>query len=130
MDATELQVGIQELDDGVVTFGDGQPLELGAGEEVVWGCGLTATASCGWDWRGHEMEAEADGVNEVFIGEAVFRAGRGGAQPGGSRALSEAEQVCVMDGTGGHEFGVDGGEEGIGELMLDFVWRMGGIGEV
>lgn len=47
MNATELQVGIKELDDGVVTFGDGKPLELGAGEEVVWGCGLAAAASCG-----------------------------------------------------------------------------------
>ena len=47
MNATELQIGIEKLDDEVVTFGDCKPLELGAGEEVVWGCGLAATASRG-----------------------------------------------------------------------------------
>ena len=66
-----------------MSSGDRKSLELRTKEEMVRGYGLAAATTLGRDWRGHEVEAKASSVDIVFIREAIFWAGRGGAQPSG-----------------------------------------------
>ena len=67
-------MGAQEFDDCIVASGHRTPLELGAREKVVGRDGLTAMAARWREWRRQKMQAETNGEEEIFIGQAVLGA--------------------------------------------------------